>query len=125
VHDHFGGGSHGCGRPATGDDGLCGVHRNARRRRAEADARADQARRRSDDGLERARQLCDQLARYGVEAQPYWNDGTRRTDRGYDGSVRVSNPERLVDVLRAARLYDDAVPWMEKASAAGEPVVAE
>jgi hypothetical protein len=54
-----------------------------------------------------AEAYCESLARYGVSARPL-----------ADGTVTVENPDQLLQVLRAARLYDDAV-------AAGEPLVSE
>jgi hypothetical protein len=89
-----------CPRPAK-EEGLCGIHLAAKRKR-EANAAEWSARAAKLDANHRAAETaCAKLAERGISATPYYSPAFgRRADAGYTGDV-VVDPEAILAALEA------------------------
>lgn len=91
-----------CGRPIK-DDGLCGIHLAAKRKR-EANHEAWQRKMaESQDAHATARAACARLAEMGIKAHPHYSSFR---NGGHTGGVVIESPaevERLLRMLDAAR----------------------
>lgn len=96
-HDVVG---HKCRRPVK-EDGLCGLHLGAKRRREETDRRRRAEREANGQRQESAQQICNELEEvFGISARPAWDSITA----SFTGGVTLNAEEsrRLVSRLTEA-----------------------
>jgi hypothetical protein len=88
-------GYHTCGRPVK-DEGLCGLHLSAKRRRVAKEAAYQEKRAAEDARQKQAQDACDRLADRGIRAQPHYDAVIAK---GYTGRVVIMDPEALLKRL--------------------------
>jgi hypothetical protein len=86
---------HTCGKPVK-EEGLCGVHLAARRRREANDAKRDLEWRQDRKRKDLAQDICNRLAAMGIDADPHFSAGIGAR---YTGKIVVNNPEALLATI--------------------------